>query len=171
MVEQQTGWYYESRGERRGPVSQSGIMNLYSAGIIKKDTMVWANGFSDWVPFSQSGLIHEVKMGPPPVAGSAVDNTMVWVLAFMPIIGSIVEYMVMDAFNVWGRSLWFITFFLNVLFCSLDDKKLKAAGYNTDSLGSAWLIPVYLFNRAKMLAQSPSYAIVWIVTFVIMLFI
>lgn len=167
---QATGWYYESRGERRGPVPESGIMNLYSAGIIKKDTLVWTQGYTDWRPFSQSGLIHETTMSPPPVSGSAVNNTMVWWLAFMPLIGSIIEYIVANAIGVGSQSLWFITIGLNVLLCTLDDKNLQKAGYDTKPLGSSWVIPVYLFKRAKFLKQSYSYAIVWCVTFAILLF-
>ncbi len=42
----------------------------------------------------------------------------------------------------------------------IDEKKLKASGYDTKSLGSIWIIPVYLFKRAKMLGQSYGYFIV-----------
>jgi hypothetical protein len=167
---QATEWYYESKGERRGPIPESGIMNLYNAGIIKKDTLVWSQDFTDWLPMSQSGLLHEVAMGPPPVSGNAVNNTIVWWLAFMPIIGSIIEYIIASALGAGSQSLWFITLGLNVWLCILDDRNLKKAGYNTKQLGSSWIIPVYLFKRAKFLKQSYAYAIVWCVTFAILLF-
>ena len=167
--DQVTEWYYESNGERRGPLPESGIMNLYSTGIIKKNTMVWTQGYSDWRPFSQSGLIHDTTMSPPPVSGQAVNNTMVWWLAFMPILGSIIEYLISDATGIASKSLWFITLGLNVWLCTLDDRNLQKAGYNTDALGSSWIIPVYLFKRAKFLKQSYAYAIAWCVTFAILL--
>jgi hypothetical protein len=167
---QGTSWYYTINGERKGPLMVSSIMQLYSVGIIKNETLVWTQGFSDWRPFSQSGLTHEATMGPPPVVGQAVNNSMVWWLAFMPILGSIIEYLMSDATGIASKSLWFITIGLNVLLCTLDDKNLQKAGYNTKPLGSSWVIPVYLFKRAKFLKQSYSYAIVWCVTFIVLLF-
>jgi len=32
-------------------------------------------------------------------------------------------------------------------------------------MGSAWLVPVYLFNRAKVLKQNNAYFIIWVVLF------
>ena len=166
----QAEWYYEISGERKGPLPASDILNLYRAGIIQRETLVWKQGYPDWRPLSQSGLINERGTVPPPVSGSAVDNTIVWWLAFMPILGSIIECMVAVFIGVGSESLWFITLGLNIWLCSLDEKKLKAAGYNTQNVGSAWFIPAYLFKRAKMLQQSNGYAIVWCITFAILLF-
>ena len=165
-------WYYFSNGERRGPVDGDTLMSLYERGVIPPNTSVWYKGMQNWVPLHQTAIFQNTSRNtPPPVSGDAVDNTMVWILAFMPILGSIAEYIVADAFDAWGNgSLWVVTFLLNVLFSYFDDKKLRAAGYDTKKLGSYWAVPVYLFKRAKMLIQPPSYAIVWVVTFVVMLF-
>jgi hypothetical protein len=163
-------WYYEANGERKGPVPESGILNLYRSGIIRKDTLVWTQGYTDWRPFSQSGLINESTVVPPPVSGSAVDNTVVWWLAFMPILGSIIEYIIAVSIGVGSQSLWFVTIGLNIWLCILDNKKLQAAGYDTKAIGTAWIVPVYLFKRAKVLGQSNAYAVVWCITFAILLF-
>lgn len=104
-------------------------------------------------------------------AAAAIDNTMVWLLAFMPILGSVAEVIVARMLGLVGNpSMWVVTVGLNILFCTLDDRKLKAAGYDTKPLGTVWLVPAYLFKRAKYLNQSNAYAIVWCVTFVFMLF-
>jgi hypothetical protein len=165
-----TSWYYESNGERKGPVSESSILNLYHIGIIRKDTLVWTQGYTQWLPFLRSGLFRETTAVPPPVSGSAVDNTVVWWLAFMPVLGSIIEYAIEASIGVGSQSLWFVTLALNIWLCFLDEKKLRAAGYDTTALGSTWLVPSYLFKRAKTLGQNNSYAIVWCITFVILLF-
>lgn len=165
----QANWYYEINGERRGPLPTSGILNLYRTGIIRMDTLVWEQGYTEWRPFSKSGLISETTAVPPPVSGSAVDNTAVWWLAFMPILGSVIEYLVAVSIGVGSQSLWFITLGLNIWLCYKDEKKLQASGYDTETLGSYWAIPTYLFKRAKMLGQSNGYAIVWCVTFAILL--
>lgn len=165
----QAEWYYEMNGERRGPLPVGGILNLYRSGIIRKDTLVWKQGYTDWRPFSQSGLMNESATVPPPVSGNAVDNTIVWWLAFMPILGSIIEYIVAASIGAGSQSLWFITLGLNVWLCYKDEKKLRASGYNTQTLGSSWAVPTYLFKRAKMLGQNNGYAIVWCITFAILL--
>lgn len=167
---QAAGWYYESNGERKGPVDEASLLQLLRMGIIGRETLVWRNGFVGWTPLSASGLMEEeVPLGPPPVSGENVNNTLVWWLAFMPILGSIVEYVIASALGVGSQSMWFITLGLNILLSYMDEKKLKAAGYPTKQLGATWLIPVYLYRRAKMLKQSPAYFIVWIVTFIFML--
>ena len=38
---------------------------------------------------------------------------------------------------------------------------------HVQQLGQAWLVPVYLFKRAKALAQTPAYAWVWVCLFVL----
>jgi hypothetical protein len=73
-------------------------------------------------------------------------------LAFIPAIGAFFEF---------GTLLFLVA---NIVLCVFDEKGLKKAGY-TESLGSAWLIPVYLYKRAKYLNHSLAYFIVWCVTF------
>lgn len=162
-------WYYSIKGERKGPLPANNILQLYQTGAIKPETLVWTQGFTGWIPLSKSGLLHNAVIGPPPVSGNAVNNTMVWWLAFMPILSSVIEYLVAGMLGIGSKSLWFITLGLNIWLCTMDGKKLTMAGYNTKSLGSTWLIPVYLFRRAKYLGQSYSYAIVWCITFAILL--
>ncbi|MNN23337.1 hypothetical protein D3C81_1367320 [compost metagenome] len=69
-------------------------------------------------------------------------------------------------------SLWFITTILNTILCIIDERKIKKAGYNTKEmlLWAIFIIPVYLFRRAHLLKQKSVYAIVWCITFVILIF-
>jgi hypothetical protein len=66
-------------------------------------------------------------------------------------------------------NLWFITLGINIGLSYFDEKRLKKAGHNTEAMGAAWLVPVYLFKRAEVLKQKNSYFIVWCVMFVLML--
>lgn len=86
---------------------------------------------------------------------TTVSNTIVWIIAFIPVIG---------AFFAFGFLAFLI---INIVLCSVDDNMLKKAGYDTTSLGNTWLIPVYLYKRAEMFHHSKAYFIVWCVTFVI----
>jgi ribosomal protein L37E len=90
------------------------------------------------------------------------NNTIIWILAFAPIIGAFLEGLMMRGHS----KFWFFTLALNILLCYLDDKKLKEAGVDTEKIGSYWLIPVYLYNRANYLGQNQAYFWVWIATFV-----
>ena len=88
-----------------------------------------------------------------PVITTPVNNTLVWILAFVPLIGS---------FFAFG----FIVFIIvNIILCSLDFRSIEKAGYDTSKFGSFFLIPVYLYKRANEFGHSLGYFIVWCVTF------
>ena len=103
---QQTGWYYESRGERRGPVPVSSILALYNAGIIKNDTHVYTQGFSDWKPFSQSGLVHSSSENSH-VGNQNVNHNTVVKKAIVT--GVIVVLLITG--GIWGYIHFFLTSF------------------------------------------------------------
>jgi uncharacterized membrane protein YbjE (DUF340 family) len=101
-----------------------------------------------------------------------VNNNIVWILAFAPIIGTVLQGFIVGFLfgNNWMYSynkFWWITLALNILLCHLDEKKLVQDGIDTEKMGSSWLIPVYLYKRAQILNHSPVYLWVWIATFVI----
>ncbi|HBE2307500.1 DUF4339 domain-containing protein, partial [Salmonella enterica] len=53
----------------------------------------------------------------------------------------------------------------------LDERKLRKSGVDTTAFGwLAWLIPVYLWRRAKILGQKPAYFWVWLVMLILVLF-
>lgn len=96
-----------------------------------------------------------------------IDNTLVWTLAFAPILGAILEQVLKNILgNVWIFSL--ATLALNIVLAVLDEKKLQKQGIDTSTFGGAWLIPVYLFKRAKMFNHNLAYFIVWIVCFALL---
>ena len=41
-------WFYIDGGERRGPVSETGLSELIRSGKIGSATLVWREGWSDW---------------------------------------------------------------------------------------------------------------------------
>jgi hypothetical protein len=61
-------WFYESDGERVGPVDGGEILNHYRSGTLRADTLVWREGLENWIPFSASEL---ASAGPPPVPAGA----------------------------------------------------------------------------------------------------
>ncbi len=53
-------WYYSRGDERMGPISSRELKSLVEAGHITEETLVWRQGFKDWVPARKvKGLLPE----------------------------------------------------------------------------------------------------------------
>jgi len=164
-------WYYVMNGARMGPIPESELIRLYSVHQLSSNTKVWSAETPDWIELGLTRLVIE-ENNPPPLSGNDISNTYVWILAFVPIIGTIVESMISGATGIASSSLWIVSIMLNSVLCIVDQRKLKRAGYDTKEL-LLWafiLVPVYLFRRANLLKQKCTYPIVWCVTFAILLF-
>jgi uncharacterized protein DUF4339 len=162
-----TQWYYETDGTRTGPVSGAKIRQFVKNNhTVYRFTKVWRDGMQEWKKAEDTEL-GACFTGPPPLVGDSVNNTLVWVLAFAPIIGAFIEEFMAGLFDANPDKLWIITLGLNIVLSLLDERKLNASGHNTRALGlgQAWLVPVYLYKRAKALNQNLAYFIVWLVTF------
>ncbi|MBU3021647.1 DUF4339 domain-containing protein [Aestuariibacter sp. A3R04] len=173
-------WFYEENGKRKGGVGEADLVALINAGVVSHGTSVWKQGFPDWLKVEDTELnVHLNNATPPPLAGEHVNNTVVWILAFAPILGYFLEWIVAGAANSteWKAEqamaeakYFYITVILNVALSYWDEKRLSQAGHNTKKFkGMTWLVPVYLFQRAKNLNHSMGYFAVWIVSFVLVL--
>jgi hypothetical protein len=168
-------WFYEEDGHRKGPVTEDVIINLIKATTITYGSLVWKSGFPEWLKIEDTELrAHLEKISPPPITGKHVNNTIVWILAFAPLIGLFLEVCVAFTVNadtgeaaMDNNKYWFITLALNIGLSYLDENRLKHAGWDTSKFkGMTWLVPVYLFKRAKALNQNLAYFIVWLACFV-----
>jgi TM2 domain-containing membrane protein YozV len=66
-------WYYQQGANRMGPVDEATIRSMLASGAISIDTLVWTNGFSNWVPLQQTTLAAGLPV-PPPAAATATPN-------------------------------------------------------------------------------------------------
>ena len=173
-------WFYEQKGQRIGGVDENTMISLIQSGQLGYGSSVWKQGLSDWVKLEETALReHLDRLAPPPLTGTNVNNTLVWVLAFAPFLGLFLEGVI--AMIVYGDEDWameavyagqffYITIALNILLCVLDEKRLQKAGHNTRAFkGWVWLVPVYLYQRAKHLKHNLAYFIVWICCFVLLM--
>lgn len=175
-------WFYEENGQRKGPVSESEMVQFIKALVISHGTSVWKQGFPDWLKLENTDLrIHLDDSAPPPLTGDHINNTIVWVLAFAPLIGYFLEWVVAGVIygeNLFaaqvamaGSSYWFVTLGLNIALAFFDERRLRNAGHNTNKFkGWVWLVPVYLYQRAKATKQNLAYFIIWIICFILVLF-
>ncbi len=159
--------YYLHNDERKGPVNESELIDLIKSRTLNRNSILWRKEFGGWQPISNTNFDKYIEE-PPPLSGDVINNTVVWWLAFAPLIGLLIEYIISSATGIGIYNLFFITIILNIYLGYLDDKLLKKAGYDTNLLGIVWLVPVYLFRRASILKQSNAYGIIWCATFVIM---
>ncbi len=186
-------WWYEINGEKKGPVGNTEIQNLIYLKIIRLETYVWTNGFENWKAIRETEFLNnfKTKENPPPLTGNAVNNTIVWWLAFAPIIGTILEGIFIEIYypepdvdfenlssinkytdylaNTNFNAFWFVTLALNFLLSYLDEKNLQKSGHDTSTLGSTFLVPLYLFKRAEMLKQNNIYFWIWLIAFILTL--
>jgi hypothetical protein len=93
-----------------------------------------------------------------PKTSPPVKNTLVWILACLPIIGAFFEF---------GTIVFLI---ITIILCSVDAKNLRKLGYEDKSIGGSWLVPVYLYNRAKYFNHNKGYFVMWCITFFLSLF-
>jgi hypothetical protein len=164
-------WYYTLNGRREGPVQNNYILKMIGNGTINNSNLVWSKNLNNWTPIAET-IFAKKSNTPPPLLGISVNNTLVWWLAFVPIIGLIVENVIANQINRDLSYLWIVTLALNILFCILDEKNLKRAGYQTGNIvgWAFFLVPIYLFKRASLLKQKPYYAIIWCLMFALLIF-
>ena len=174
-------WYYEDDGHRKGPVTDEVVIGLIRTRKITYGSLVWKSGFPEWLKVEDTELrVHLEGVSPPPITGKHVNNTVVWFLAFAPLIGLFLESMFAYAINssdsvaeaaVSDNRYWFITLALNIALSYFDENRLMRAGYDTSKFkGLTWLVPVYLYKRAKALDQNLAYFVVWLVSIAIVAF-
>jgi len=61
-------WYYESKGQQVGPVSEGDIKSLYLNGVLQGTSLVWVKEFGPvWKPLSETGLVEVKPVGAEPV--------------------------------------------------------------------------------------------------------
>ncbi len=181
------GWYYTAAGERKGPVSQQAIRQMLERKELNPDsTQVWRKGMGEWASLRNSDLGKFAASEPPPIAGDQINNSIVWVVAVLPLVfGFIDAYLATRPEVVFARRLsmipgsgvafheselpWALTTAINSILCLWDERRLNKAGHSKKwmTISAILLVPVYLFLRAKQLKQRPIYAITWIALLVI----
>jgi uncharacterized RDD family membrane protein YckC len=70
-------WYYAEQGRQVGPLDETGLDDLVTAGIVRDDTLVWRDGMAEWATHaSMRGARAAASMPPAPAANSASQYGM-----------------------------------------------------------------------------------------------
>ena len=172
-------WYYEKNGQRLGALPEAEIAALIANRALTAETLVWKQGLANWTPVAQTELVAYLARAdlPPTLPATHVSNLVVWFIAAAPFIGSFLQVVLayVVAGNEWmaQRALasgryWWVTVLLNVGLCIVDERRLKGAGVDTSTFGKlVFIVPVYLWKRARSLKQGPAYFWTWIAVFVL----
>ncbi|MBV7515888.1 DUF4339 domain-containing protein [Pseudomonas sp. PDM25] len=170
-------WFYEEKGQRQ-PASEQQIVELIRSGKLTYGCLIWKIGLENWIPVEKTEFLQHLQAtSPPPLTGASVNNTVVWLLASAPLLGYLLEAFVAGATGGGQRALseghyWYLTVFLNIALSLFDEKRLKNAGHDTRRFkGWVFIVPVYLYQRAKMLNQNLVHLIVWIGSFALTFFV
>lgn len=160
-------WYYSVGGNRLGPALLPELQDLIQRGKITPETPVWQSGMPGWIPVrhSQLGTYFNLGHQPPALIGEDVNNKIVWILAFVPLIAVFVAMFLAPLTHSSVDAFWWIALPMNIGLCLWDAQLLKNAGHDTKNMGimAVLLVPAYLFVRAARLQQRNGYAWVWIV--------
>jgi GYF domain 2 len=165
-------WYFIIDGRKEGPITREEIKELISSNQLTQEDLVWKTGMADWSTIRGTDLNSGLSE-PPPISGEHVNNSIVWLWTFTPLIpvSSILFQQGVAASHLTSYSLgvWFL---INTIMWWLDGQQIKNAGHNREGW-RYWvllLVPAYLFARAAKLKQNNAYAILWVVIWVLSTF-
>lgn len=161
-------WHYERGGQRVGPVSENELHRLLSLGEITRDTLVWSSSVgASFVRLGDTVLAPPMTQ-PPALPASRVDDTLAWGLAALPLGAALLQRATEStSTSLWGWPLG--TFTVCTLMCLVDEKRVARSGNAAPSARLAtwvWLVPVYLFQRARALRGPKHYVWAWVASLV-----
>ena len=165
LSKQAVEWYYLVGSDKLGPISDNEISEMIQRGDIKRNTLVWATGFTDWVPAGQSPLSSKFGNVVPFAPLNTISDKWVWALATIPLTISIIaEYFVLSNGLEWWVP-YICTIIPDLFFIYKDIDEIKKVGQDVE----AWLvlglivIPVYLYVRESKTNKNYAPLVVWCV--------
>ncbi|PID45550.1 MAG: TIGR00266 family protein [Proteobacteria bacterium] len=67
-------WYVAAGGEQQGPFDRMHIIDGLASGLYDKTTLVWTEGYAEWVPISRAAELQKTAVVPPPPSGGPVAH-------------------------------------------------------------------------------------------------
>ena len=171
-------WHLVTPAGRKGPIDVSLMKRLAADGLLTADTLVWRQGMAGWIPASSCGELPVTfeKTLPPPISEHAMGSGFIWALVLLPIWGAFLQMMAAElrvaitgeAIVAYAQMLWVIVL-VNIVVTTLDVNWLKKAGYATNKLKwwMSLLVPVYIFQRDKLVQAGMSRFWIWIGAFLL----
>lgn len=164
-------WCYKNTSIEKGPFSENEMINFIKKEIIHQNTLILKSGTSKWVMAADSELGAYIKFNKMQIMKGSTEKEVIGLgLAIAPLFGTLSQYFIGNKF--FFQYQWIIPLAISIFLCFVDLEVLKKKGYNTNKLkGYAWLAPLYLFHRAKLLNLNIYSFLLWLVSFSISIFI
>ena len=99
------------------------------------------------------------------------NSKWLFFLSIAPLLGAILQGLISNLMAIDFNNLFFLMLFLNFILVFLDVDYLKSHGMYSDEMGSPWIIPFYLYKRARVFNVFPIASIIWTISYLITLFI
>lgn len=101
------------------------------------------------------GGVGDPKSWPQPLPGRRVANHWAWMAGLAPVLYVVLLPIFFKRHGIFLD--WILPFIVNSVLCGRDEAVLQRAGYDTTKLSgwSIFLVPVYLWKRARLLGQDP----------------
>lgn len=161
-------WYFEHEGTRQGPVTIEALRARFLDQTAKPDTLVWTPSFGPtWKPATQVEAMTGAGAVPPPLPPRRpkVSSFWAWVIAVVPIIGAGIQ-LVVTADGADPKLLAVTPFLYFVAYTALSAFDSSLIRSRDASMGTpivwAWLAPLYLYKRARLLGQSLATLWTWV---------
>ena len=161
-------WYFEHNGIRQGPITIEDLNARFIDRTVRPDTLVWTPSFGPtWKPADQVEAVTRAGALPPPlpIRRSKVSSFWAWVIAFVPIIGAGIQ-LVATADGVDPKLLAVSPLLYFVAYIALSAFDSSLIRSRDASLGTpivwAWLAPLYLYKRSRLLGHSLATLWTWI---------
>jgi hypothetical protein len=161
-------WFYVAKGAKVGPVTQADMGSLLQDGTISANTLVWNTALGQaWKPLRDTEIGRIESDQAPPLPASCINNTYAWLLASVPVIGSLIEKQIYGVVTFSGAVL-LAYIVVNSILSGMDARKIEASGRNTKHINmslalflGSFLVPAYLLLRARALGQFPKHLCIW----------
>jgi len=92
---------------------------------------------------------------------------LILLLIIAPLLGTILQAIISNVMGISFDKLVILFILINYGLAYYDMDRLKLTGEYRKEIGVPAIIPLYLYRRAKLLNHSYSYAIIWLILFVI----
>ena len=165
-----SNWWYIKKGKNIGPHNEPEMNKLIRFGEIGRKTPVWCTGMKNWCDADTS------PVGAAFDKAKHVNSRFAWALAIVPFAMYYFTELMLTVFRPqWsGTSIaLLVIILLTLILWGFDQDNLRKSGHRLSGwmYSGMWLVPVYLFVRARFTGRKYGYAICGIVPFAVIFLI
>jgi len=187
-----TDWYYEDKGQQRGPIPEGDLTIMFTNRLLPPETRVWTAAFgNEWRPASQTPLARSAGPTPPPLLATATQppvgtpqaatgymppyaapsDLWAYLLAFSPLLLIVLEIAIYNPFvRAPGDVIPVVGFWIGLLLAWGDARNLNRSSRNPQlrtMVPFVLLSPIgYFWRRWAITRTSIKFLWIWLACFI-----